>query len=119
MPTLEELKKKYNIQSGNGPANGPRAKLLAQVNRMLNELAKYKTEAELDGTNTQYWWAPQSVNGQRRISMRYGGKVVEDMAIYAENTLPSVQAALETYKQLIEDSDDATWAHEEERRKKK
>ena len=71
MPTLEELKKKYNIQSGNGPANGPRAKLLAQVNRMLNELAKYKTEAELDGTNTQYWWAPQSVNGQRRISMRY------------------------------------------------
>lgn len=119
MPTLEELKQKYNIQSVNGPANGPRARLLAQVNRMLSELSKYKTEAELDGTNTQYWWAPQSVNGQRRISMRYGGKVVEDMAIYADNTLPSVRAALETFKQVIEDSDDDTWAHEEERRKKK
>ena len=41
------------------------------------------------------------------------------MAIYADNTLESVKAALDTFKQLIEDSDDATWAHEEERRKKK
>jgi hypothetical protein len=51
--------------------------------------------------------------------MRYGGKVVEDMAIYADNTLAGVKAAVETFKKLIEDSDDATWAHEEERRKKK
>ena len=51
--------------------------------------------------------------------MRYGGKVVEDVAIYADNTLSDVKAALETFKSLIEESDDATWAHEEERRKKK
>ena len=119
MPTLEELKKKYNIESSTGPQSGPRAKLLAQADRMLAELAKYKAEDELDGTTPQYWWAPQAVNGKRRISMRYGGKVVEDMAIYADNTLAGVKAALDTFKQLIEDSDDATWAHEEERRKKK
>jgi hypothetical protein len=119
MPSLEELKKKYNIETSAGPQSGPKAKLLTQADRMLAELAKYKTEQELDGTTTQYWWAPQSVNGQRRISMRYGGKVVEDMAIYADNTLAAVKQAIETFRSLIQDSDDSTWAHEEERRKKK
>ena len=119
MPTLEELKKKFKIDSNASPTSGPRAKLLTQVNRMLSIIETYKTEQELDGPTTQYWWAPQSVNGKRRISMRYGGKVVEDVAIYADNTLDDVKAALKTFKSLIEESEDATWAHEEERRKKK
>jgi hypothetical protein len=119
MPTLEELKKKFNIAAADSATKGPRARLLVQADRMLTELSKYKTEQELDGPNTQFWWAPQAVNGQRKISVRYGGKVVEDLGLYVNNTLADVRAAVETFKKLIEDSDDATWAHEEARRKKK
>ena len=119
MPTLDELLKKYNIDATVNPQSGPRAKLLSQANRMLEQLGKYKTEQELDGVTTQYWWAPQSVDGKRRVSARYSGKVVEGMAVYADNTLEAVKAAVDTFRKLIEESDDATWAHEEERRKKK
>lgn len=119
MPTLDELLKKYNIDASANPQSGPRAKLLTQANRMLEQLSKYKTEQELDGETTQYWWAPQSVDGKRRVSARYGGKVVEGMATYADNTVESVRSTIETFKKLVEDSDDATWAHEEERRRKK
>ena len=49
MPTLDELLKKYNIDATVNPQSGPRAKLLAQANRMLSQLDKYKTEQELDG----------------------------------------------------------------------
>lgn len=119
MPTLQELLKKHNIKVEDNPSSGPRAKLLAQADRMLSELAKYKTEQELDGDTTQYWWAPQSVSGKRRVSMRYGGKVVEGAAVYADNTLDAVKKAIEDFKTVIVDSDDETWADEEARRKKK
>jgi hypothetical protein len=119
MPTLEELLKKHNIKVEDNPSSGPKAKLLAQADRMLTELKKYKTEQELDGDSTQYWWAPQSVNGKRRVSLRYGGKVVEGAAMYADNTLDAVKAAVEAFKAVVADSDDATWAAEEARRKKK
>lgn len=119
MPTLQELLAKHNYHSEHNPTNGPRAKLLGQANRMLKLLAGYKTEQELDGQTTQYWWAPQSVNGNRRIVMRYGGKVVEGTATYAANTLQDVSKAVEVLKAVIMDSDDETWADEEARRKKK
>ena len=54
MPTLDELLKKYNIDATVNPQSGPRAKLLSQANRMLQQLGKYKTEQELDGVTTQY-----------------------------------------------------------------
>tara|TARA_R110000851_G_scaffold320131_1_gene484832 strand:+ start:48 stop:407 length:360 start_codon:yes stop_codon:yes gene_type:complete len=119
MASLEELKKKHEIKSEDSPASGPRAKLLYQADRMLAELGKYKTEQELDGPNTQYWWAPKSVNGKRRVSARYGGKVVEGLAMYSDNTLDGVRAVVKKFKALIEDSDDDTWADEEARRQKK
>jgi hypothetical protein len=118
-PTLDELMKKYNIEPAATQTSGPRAELLGQADRMLNELAKYKAEDELDGDTTRFWWSPQSVNGKRRVTVRYGGKVVSGLSVLADNTLPSVRAAVETFKSLIEESTDETWAEEEERRKKK
>jgi DNA polymerase II small subunit/DNA polymerase delta subunit B len=119
MPTLQELFDKYNIDTAATPQSGARSKLMIQANRMLNELKSYKTEQELDGTSSQYWWAPQSVEGQRRISMRYGGKVVPNTAAYVDNTLKAVTDHIETLKKIIEESNEATWADEEERRAKK
>ncbi|MTJ04769.1 MAG: hypothetical protein FH759_08780 [Sediminimonas qiaohouensis] len=117
-PTLEELLREFKIEPATTPTSGPRAKLLRQADRMLDELDKYKTEEELDGDTTRFWWAPQSVNGKRRVSVRYGGKVVKGLATNADNTLPAVREVVETFKKLIEKSTDDTWAAEEERRKK-
>ncbi|WP_157132343.1 hypothetical protein [Roseobacter sp. AzwK-3b] len=117
-PTLEELIKEFGIEPASTQTSGPRAKLLAQADRMLTELAKYKGEDELDGDTTRFWWAPQSVNGKRRVSARYGGKVVQGLSTTVDNTLPSVRATIETFRKLIEKSTDDTWAAEEERRKK-
>lgn len=119
MPTLQELFKKYNLVPNGSPNSGPRARLLAQVDRMLKEISSYKEAAEMNGDTTKYWWAPQPVNGQRRVAMRYGGQVVQETAFYVDDSLPAVKALLQEFKQIITDSDDATWAAEEERRAKK
>jgi hypothetical protein len=118
MPTLDELLKQFGIDNSAAATSSPRGKLLAQADRMLTELAKYKTEAEMDGESAKYWWAPQSVNGKRRITARYGSKAVKGFSAYADNTLESVRATIETFRKLIEASDDDTWADEEKRRQK-
>ena len=53
------------------------------------------------------------------FSMRYGGKVVDNTAAYVDNTLKAVTEHVEVLKKIIEESDDATWAAEEEKRSKK
>lgn len=117
MPTLEELMSKFGYDaSGEAPSN-PRGKLLAQADRMLNELAKYKSNTDLNGKNTKYWWAPQAVNGKRKISVRYGNKAVKGFAHHANDTLEDVKKVITDFKKMIELSDDATWAPEEARRK--
>ena len=95
-----------------------RAKLLGQADRMLSVLSKYKGEDELDGAGSKYWWAPQSVDGQRRVVMRAGSKTVDGSAVYVNNTLTDVRNAVEKMRTVIERSKDAQWADEEERRKK-
>ena len=119
MPTLEELFSKYNITPSAGPTSGPRTKLLAQADRMLKELKESTSENSMDGTSSQYWWAPQSVSGQRRVSMRYGGKIVENTSVYVDNSLKAITDHITVLRKIIEESDDATWASEEARRQKK
>jgi hypothetical protein len=117
MPTLEELLKKHGINASETAPTSPRGKLLAQVDRMLKEIAKYKSNADLNGKSTKYWWAPQAVNGKRKISARYANKVVSGFTAYIDDDLASVKKALEKFKAVIEESDDATWSDEEARRK--
>lgn len=119
MPTLGELFEKHNISANVGPQSSPRAKLLAQADKMLDMLAKYEDESDLNGKSTQYWWAPQTNEGQRRVSMRYGARNVEGTSAYVENSLAAVTAHIKVLRQVVEDSDDATWEPEEQRRAKK
>ncbi|MGY8863320.1 MAG: hypothetical protein ACKVJ2_11900 [Pseudomonadales bacterium] len=119
MPTLDELFNKYSITPSAGPTSGPRTKLLAQADRMLKELKESTSENDMDGTSSQYWWAPQSVSGQRRVSMRYGGKIVENTSVYVDNSLKAITDHITVLRKIIEESDDATWASEEARRQKK
>ena len=119
MPTLGELFEKHNISANVGPQSSPRAKLLAQADKMLDMLTKYEDESDLNGKSTQYWWAPQTNEGQRRVSMRYGARNVEGTSAYVENSLASVTAHIKVLRQVVEESDDATWEPEEQRRAKK
>ena len=119
MPTLGELFEKHNISANFGPQSSPRAKLLTQADKMLDMLTKYEDESDLNGKSTQYWWAPQTNEGQRRVSMRYGARNVEGTSAYVENSLAAVTAHIKVLRQVVEESDDATWEPEEQRRAKK
>jgi uncharacterized protein YqgV (UPF0045/DUF77 family) len=118
MPKLKELLLKHNIHPQTRPKLDARSKLLSEVNKMLNVVGRYKTAKELDGKTRRYWWSPKSVNGQRRISMRYDGRNVASTEQYVTNTLSDVKSALHDFRRRIEESDDATWEQEEKRRKK-
>ena len=118
MPTLEELLKKHGVTPMENPSSGPRSKLLNQVNRMLQEIENYESTADMDAENAKFWWAPQSVNGKRKITAKYGGRAVSGMSTYVDDNLDAVKAMLQTYKKVIEESDDDTWAEEEDKRKK-
>jgi len=51
--------------------------------------------------------------------MRYGSKIVENSSVYVDNTIKAVTDHITMLHKIIEESDDATWASEEERRQKK
>lgn len=117
MPTLEELLKKHGVTPMENPSSGPRAKLLSQAERMVKEISSYKTAGDMNAENAKFWWAPQAVNGKRKITAKYGGRAVDGMSTYVDDSLDAVKAMLNTYKSIIHDSDDATWAPEENKRK--
>jgi len=119
MDWLRDLMREEGLEPQSSANASLRAKLLGQADRMLSVLSKYKGEDELDGNSSKYWWAPQSVDGQRRVVMRAGSKTVDGSAVYVNNTLTDVRNAVEKMRTVIERSKDAQWADEEERRKKK
>ena len=117
MPTLEELLKKHGVTPVENPSSGPRAKLLSQAERMVKEISTYKTDGDMNADNAKFWWAPQAVNGKRKITAKYGGRAVDGMSTYVDDSLDAVKSILNIYKAIILDSDDATWASEENKRK--
>jgi hypothetical protein len=119
MDWLQGLMREQGLEPQSSPSASLRSKLLSQADRMLKELEKYKTEAELDDNGTKFWWAPQSVNGQRRIVMRFSGKTIDGTATYVANTLDAVKSGIAKMRKVIEMSTDAQWAEEEARRRKK
>jgi hypothetical protein len=119
MDWLQDLMREEGLDPQNSPNAGLRSKLLSQADRMLSVLSKYKGDDELDGSGSKFWWAPQSVDGQRRIVMRSGSKTVDGSSIYVDNNISTVKAGIERMRKAIERSKDQQWAAEEERRKKK
>jgi hypothetical protein len=51
--------------------------------------------------------------------MRYGARNVEGTSAYVENSLAAFTAHIKVLRQVVEESDDATWEPEEQRRAKK
>jgi hypothetical protein len=119
MDWLQSAMRKEGLEPQTSANSKLRSKLLVQADRMLKVIDSYKTEQELDGNGSKYWWAQQSVEGQRRIVMRAGSKAVDGSSVYADNTLPAVKEAIEKMRAVIESSTDEQWAEEEEKRSKK
>lgn len=122
MPTVEELFSKVGMELQSDTASrtsSPRDRLQHQVNRMLNEVSKYKNVDELDSENSNsFWWSNKPNGDKRRMKMKYANRVVSKTSQTVPNSLKAVKSQLEKYKQVIELSDDDTWAYEEERRAK-
>ena len=95
-----------------------RSKLLSKADRMLAELDSYSTEAELDGNGVKFWWGEKSVNGQRRLVMRDGGKVVDGSVTYVENTVDAVREGIAAMRDIIANSTAEQWAEAEAARRK-
>jgi hypothetical protein len=91
MADLSDLLKKHGVTPMENPSSGPRSKLLNQVNRMLKEIDNYESAADLDGDNARFWWAPQSVDGKRKITPKYGNLAVAGMGTYVDNSLDEQQ----------------------------
>ena len=119
MKWLEEKMRAKGLEPQSSPRAPLRTKLLNKADQMLEELGKYKGEDELDGNGVKYWWSTQSVNGQRRLVMREGGKTVEGSATYVDNTLTAVRDGITKMRDIIQQSTNDQWAEEEAARKKK
>jgi hypothetical protein len=119
MDWLQEAMRKEGLEPQSSANASLRSKLLQQADRMLKVLDGYKTEQELDDSGSKFWWAPQSVDGQRRVVMRAGSKIVDNSSCYADNTIPAVKDAITKMRAVIENSKNEDWAAEEERRSKK
>jgi hypothetical protein len=119
MEWLQAAMREQGLEPKDTADGGLRSKLLAQADRMLSALAKYKTEAELDGNGSKYWWSAQSVDGQRRIVMRLNGKTITGSATYVDNTLAAVTDAITKMRAVIERTKNEQWTEEEARLKKK
>ena len=119
MEWLQAAMREQGLEPKDAADSGLRAKLLAQAERMLTELNKYKTEAELDGGGSKYWWSAQSVNGQRRVVMRLNGKTITGSGTYVDNTLDAVKDAVTKMRAVIKSTKNEQWTEEEARLKKK
>ena len=95
-----------------------RSKLLSRADKMLAEVDKYKTEAELDGNGVKFWWGDKSVNGQRRLVMRDAGKVIDGSVTYVDNTLVAVREGIAAMRDIILNSTAEQWAEAEAARRK-
>lgn len=119
MDWLHDLMREQGLEPQSAVNKGLRSKLLAQADRMLQKLETYKTEAELDGDGSKFWWSSQSVDGQRRIVMRLNGKSIQNASIYVDNTLAAVKNGVQLLRKTIDASKPEQWADEEARLAKK
>ena len=85
---------------------------------MIKEISNYENTGEMNADNAKFWWAPQAVNGKRKVTAKYGGRAVDGMSTYVDDSLDAVKAMLNSYKAIIEDRYVATWGDVEEKRKR-
>ena len=119
MTSLQELFQKHGISTAEGRAYDAKSRLITQADAMLRKLAAMTDDSELESTtSSQNWWSNKRMGTQRRVSMRYGGLVVQGSASMTDDTVSAVKQRIQQYRTIIEESVEDTWKEEEQRRKK-
>lgn len=119
MSKILELLRAEGLKLDGSKSSGPRAKVLAQADSMLEKLEKMSSPDEMNSkTSNQNWWAPKSKGNKRVVTMRYGGRMVAGASETVENTIEAVADVIKKMRKAIENTSDSDWANEEEKRKK-
>ena len=119
MSKILELLRAEGLKLDGSKSSGPRAKVLAQADSMLEKLEKMSSPDEMNSkTSNQNWWAPKSKGNKRVVTMRYGGRMVAGASETVENTIEAVVNVITMMRRAIENTSDSDWANEEEKRRK-
>lgn len=118
MSRILELLRAEGVCLDDAKLKGPRSKVMAQADAMLAKLSKMTSVDELDSkTSNQNWWAIKPIGDKRKVTIRYGGRTVENASDIVENSLDAIRDTIKAMRRGIEKTTDADWAEEEKRRK--
>ena len=118
MEKLKKLIEQRGYVVTDSRAMGARSRVLQQASSMLEKLGKMTSASDMDSeTTTQNWWAPKPREDERRVVVRYSNMVVPDTGIYVRNTLEAVTKAIQDIREAVEETTEADWQVEEDRRK--
>jgi hypothetical protein len=99
-------------------STGPKAKVLGQADAMLSKLSKMTSPDEMDSkSSNQNWWAIKPTGDYRKVTMRYGGLVVDGASESVDNTIDAVREVIRAMRKAVEKTTDADWEAEEKKRK--
>jgi hypothetical protein len=69
--------------------------VLAQADAMLTKLSRMTTPDEMNSSSSnQNWWAIKPAGDYRKVTIRYGGRVVEGSTETVEDNLEAVRKAI-------------------------
>jgi hypothetical protein len=119
MSRILELLRAEGLKLDGAKSTGPRSRVLAQADAMLIKLSRMTTHDEMNSSSSnQNWWAIKPVGDYRKVTMRYGGRVVEGSTETVEDNLDAVRETVRAMRRAVEKTTDADWTYEENRRKK-
>lgn len=117
MSRILELMRAEGLKLEGAKSTGPRARVLAQADAMLTKLSKMTSPDEMNSSSSnQNWWAIKPVGDYRKVTARYGGRVVEGVTETVENSIDAVREAIRAMRRAVEKTTDADWADEEKKR---
>lgn len=119
MSRILELLRAEGLKLEGAKSFGPKARVLGQADAMLTKLSKMKSPDEMDSkSSNQNWWAIKPTGDYRKVTMRYGGLIVEGATETVDNTLDAVREVIRAMRRGVEKTTDADWEIEEKKRKK-
>lgn len=118
MSRILELLRAEGVCLDDAKLKGPKSKVIAQADAMLAKLNKMTSVEELNSkTSNQNWWAIKPTGEKRKVTIRYGGRTVDNATDVVENSLDAVRDTIRAMRRGIEKTTDADWAEEEKKRK--
>ena len=118
MSRILELLRAEGLSLDDAKTKGPKSKVIAQADAMLTKLSRMTSADDMNSNaSNQNWWAIKSTGEKRKITMRYGGRVVDGATEVVENSVDAVRDVIRAMRRAVEKTTDIDWADEEKKRK--